>query len=139
MYKIHARNVRRSSRSPRVCAVTRPGTYVKNAATSTKTVKFSYPKSALGASKLDWILKWHRRCSLYDDVRNHLEYIYIYIVQWELVDIGFGDGHFYHAMRWRCFIFYNDAISIIFWHSLQSPSLRLFFQTIGIDYFLMFV
>ena len=25
-----------------------------------------------------------------------------------------GDGHFFHAMRWRCFIFYNDAISIIF-------------------------
>ena len=46
---------------------------------------------------------------------------------------------FFHAMRWRCFIFYNDAISIIFWHSLPSPSLRLFFQTIGIDYLAMFV
>ena len=52
--------------------------------------------------------------------------------------VGFGDGHFYHVMRWRCFIFYNDAISIIFGHSLPSPSLRLFSQIIGIDYFAMF-
>ena len=54
------------------------------------------------------------------------------------LSLGFGDGHFYHAMRWRCFIFYNDAISIIFGHSLPSPSLRLFSQIIGIDYFAMF-
>ena len=53
--------------------------------------------------------------------------------------IGFNDGHFFHAMRWWCFIFYNDAIAIIFGHSLPSPSLRLFFQTIGIDYLAMFV
>ena len=56
-----------------------------------------------------------------------------------VIAVGFGDGHFLHAMRWRCFIFYNDAISIIFGHSLPSPSLRLFFQTIEIDYFAMFV
>ena len=45
---------------------------------------------------------------------------------------------FFHAMRWRCFIFYNNAISIIFGYSLPLP-LRLFLQTIGTDYFAMFV
>ena len=32
----------------------------------------------------------------------------------EMICLGFNDGHFFHAMRWRCFIFYNDTISIIF-------------------------
>ena len=91
-YKIHVRSVRRSSWSHGICAVTRPGTYVNNAATSTKTVKFSYPKSALAARGQDYIFKWHRRCSLYDDVRNYLEYIYIYpkssqILQYEIAHI----------------------------------------------------
>ena len=45
---------------------------------------------------------------------------------------------FFHAMRLRCYFFYDDAIPIIFGHYLPSQSVRLFFQIIATDYFAMF-
>ena len=41
----------------------------------------------------------------------------------------------FRAMQCRWFIFNSDAILIIFWKDLTSPSLRLFFLTISDDYF----
>ena len=52
--------------------------------------------------------------------------------------LGFDDGHFFKRCDGDVFFSYYDAISIIFGDILPSPSVRLFFQIIGTDYFTMF-
>ena len=52
-----------------------------------------------------------------------------------LSNIDVGDGQFSERCDVDGSFFNNDAIPIIFWKDLTSPSLRLVFLTIGNDYF----
>ena len=52
-----------------------------------------------------------------------------------LPTIDLGDGQFSERCNVDGSFFNSDAIPIIFWKDLISPSLRLFFLTIGNDYF----
>ena len=49
--------------------------------------------------------------------------------------VDLGDGQFSERCDVDGSFFNSDAIPIIFWKDLTSPSLRLFFLTIGNDYF----
>ena len=49
--------------------------------------------------------------------------------------VDFNDGQFSERCNVDGSFFNSDAIPIIFWKDLTSPSLRLFFLTIGNDYF----
>ena len=56
--------------------------------------------------------------------------------EWYLpCSIDFSDGQFSERCNVDGSFFNSDAIPIIFWKDLTSPSLRLFFLTIGNDYF----
>ena len=50
-------------------------------------------------------------------------------------DLDFNDGQFSEQCDVDASFFNSDAILIIFWKGLTSPSLRLFFLTIGNDFF----
>ena len=52
---------------------------------------------------------------------------------WSKLDLS--DGQFSERCNVDGSFFNSDAIPIIFWKDLTSPSLRLFFLTIGNDYF----
>ena len=53
------------------------------------------------------------------------------------ISLDLGDGQISERCDVDGLFFNSDAISIIFWKDLTSPSLRLFFLTIGNDYFLI--
>ena len=58
-------------------------------------------------------------------------------IGWQDRWIDFNDGQFSEQCDVDGSFFNSDAILIIFWKDLTSPSLRLFFLIIGNNYFLI--